>query len=70
MVPHGGIFVLPIPNAVDNLGGYLIAIVAGTLVTAGMLFVLKKPLPPRHRRSHGRRRQPKTVGALRTADCR
>ena len=43
-VPHGGIFVLPIPNAVDNLGGYLIAIVAGTLVTTGMLFVLKKPL--------------------------
>jgi PTS system fructose-specific IIC component len=43
-VPHGGIFVLPIPNAVDNLLGYLIAIVAGTLVTTGMLFVLKRPL--------------------------
>ncbi len=43
-VPHGGIFVLPIPNAVDNLGGYLIAIVAGTLITTGMLFILKKPL--------------------------
>ena len=43
-VPHGGIFVLPIPNAVDNLGAYLIAIVAGTLVTTGMLFVLKRPL--------------------------
>jgi PTS system fructose-specific IIC component len=44
LVPHGGIFVLPIPNAVVNLGGYLIAIVAGTLVTTGMLYVLKKPL--------------------------
>jgi PTS system fructose-specific IIC component len=44
MVPHGGIFVLPIPNAVENLGGYVLAIVAGTLVTVGMLFVLKKPL--------------------------
>jgi PTS system fructose-specific IIC component len=44
LVPHGGIFVLPIPNAVVNLGGYLIAIVAGTLVTTGMLFILKKPL--------------------------
>jgi PTS system fructose-specific IIC component len=44
LVPHGGIFVLPIPNAVVNLGGYLIAIVAGTLVTTGMLFLLKKPL--------------------------
>jgi PTS system fructose-specific IIC component len=43
-VPHGGIFVLPIPNAVDNLAGYLIAIVAGTLVTTGMLFALKRPL--------------------------
>ena len=44
MVPHGGVFVLFIPNAVVNLGGYLVAIVAGTLVTAGMLFILKKPL--------------------------
>jgi PTS system fructose-specific IIC component len=44
LVPHGGIFVLPIPNAVVNLGGYLIAIVAGTLVTTGMLYALKKPL--------------------------
>jgi PTS system fructose-specific IIC component len=43
-VPHGGIFVLFIPNAVDNLLGYLIAIVAGTLVTTGMLFALKRPL--------------------------
>jgi len=43
-VPHGGVFVLFIPNAVVNLGGYLIAIVAGTLVTTGMLFVLKRPL--------------------------
>jgi PTS system fructose-specific IIC component len=44
MVPHGGIFVLFIPNAVVNLGAYLIAIIVGTLVTAGMLFALKKPL--------------------------
>jgi len=44
LVPHGGIFVLFIPHAVVNLGGYLIAIVVGTLVTCGMLFALKKPL--------------------------
>jgi PTS system fructose-specific IIC component len=44
VVPHGGIFVLPIPNAVENLGGYILAILAGTLVTTGMLFLLKKPL--------------------------
>jgi len=43
-VPHGGIFVLPIPNAVTNLGWYLVAIVAGTLVSTVMLFLLKKPL--------------------------
>ncbi len=44
LVPHGGVFVLFIPHAVVNLGGYLIAIVVGTLVTCGMLFALKKPL--------------------------
>lgn len=45
-VPHGGVFVLPIPNAVTNLGMYIVAIVVGTLVTAGALFVLKRPLSP------------------------
>ena len=43
-VPHGGIFVLPIPNVVTNLPLYLLAIVIGTLVTAGALFVLKRPI--------------------------
>ena len=43
-VPHGGVFVLPIPNAVVNLGPYLIAIVVGTLVTVAALFFLKKPV--------------------------
>lgn len=40
-VPHGGVFVLPIPNAVTNLGGYIIAMIAGTIVTALLLRVLK-----------------------------
>jgi len=44
LVPHGGIFVLAIPNAINHMLGYLIAIVAGTLVTTAMLFILKKPL--------------------------
>lgn len=44
MVPHGGIFVLFIPKAVTHLLNYLIAIVCGSIVTAGMLFVLKSPL--------------------------
>ena len=40
-VPHGGVFVLPIPNAVTNLGGYLIAMVVGTVVTAILLRIVK-----------------------------
>jgi PTS system fructose-specific IIC component len=43
-VPHGGIFVLPMPNAVSGLLGYTVAIVVGTVVTAFALFLLKKPL--------------------------
>lgn len=43
-VPHGGIFVLPIPNVVTNLPQYLLAIVIGTLVTTAALFVLKRPI--------------------------
>ena len=43
-VPHGGVFVLPIPNAVTNLGAYLAAIVVGTLITTAALFFLKRPI--------------------------
>jgi PTS system fructose-specific IIC component len=43
-VPHGGIFVLPIPNAVTNLLGYLIALVVGTVITGLLLGFLKKPV--------------------------
>jgi PTS system fructose-specific IIC component len=43
-VPHGGIFVLPIPNVVTNLPQYALAIVIGTVVTAGALYVLKRPI--------------------------
>jgi len=42
-VPHGGVFVLPIPNAVTHLGGYLVALLAGTVLTAVLLRVVKKP---------------------------
>jgi PTS system fructose-specific IIC component len=41
-VPHGGIFVLPIPDAVTNLGFYVVALLVGTAVTCGMLGLLKK----------------------------
>lgn len=42
MVPHGGIFVLPIPHAVTHLGVYFIALLAGTVVTAVALGIVKK----------------------------
>lgn len=42
--PHGGVFVLAIPNAVSNLGWYAVAIVAGTIVTGVALLIVKKPL--------------------------
>ncbi|ANJ73719.1 fructose-specific PTS transporter subunit EIIC [Ralstonia insidiosa] len=41
-VPHGGAFVLPIPNAVTHLGGYVIALVAGTVITTVLLAVMKR----------------------------
>ena len=43
-VPHGGIFVLPIPGVVTNLPLYLLAIVIGTLVSTAALFILKRPV--------------------------
>lgn len=43
LVPHGGIFAALIPGAVTNLIAYFIAIVAGTVVTAGALYFLKRP---------------------------
>ena len=43
-VPHGGIFVLPMPNAVSGLFGYTIVIAAGTVITALALLALKRPL--------------------------
>ena len=42
--PHGGVFVLAIPNAVTHLGWYAVAIVAGTLVSTAVLLVVKRPL--------------------------
>ncbi len=43
-VPHGGIFVLFIPNVVSNLALYLLAILIGTMVTTAALFLLKRPI--------------------------
>jgi fructose PTS system EIIBC or EIIC component len=42
--PHGGVFVLAIPNAVAPLLPYIAAILVGVAVTALLLIVLKKPI--------------------------
>ena len=43
-VPHGGIFVLPIPNAVTHLFAYIIALLVGTAVSIIALGIVKKPI--------------------------
>jgi fructose PTS system EIIBC or EIIC component len=42
--PHGGVFVLAIPNAVSNVGWYGVAIAAGTLATTIVLLIIKRPI--------------------------
>jgi len=42
--PHGGIFVLLIPNAVTHLINYVVALVVGIVTTAIALRLLKKPV--------------------------
>ncbi len=44
--PHGGVFVLAIPNAVNHVVLYAAAILAGTVVTALALGLFKKKLQP------------------------
>ncbi|MDB6051383.1 MAG: system fructose-specific transporter subunit [Pseudomonas sp.] len=43
MAPHGGLFVLLIPNAINHAMLYLLAIVAGSLVTGVAYALLKRP---------------------------
>lgn len=40
--PHGGIFVLAIPNAVGNVGLYIVAIAVGTFITTISVVQLKR----------------------------
>lgn len=42
--PHGGIFVLAIPNAVNSVGLYALSILGGMVVTAVLLGIVKKPM--------------------------
>ncbi|WP_434669861.1 PTS fructose transporter subunit IIBC [Klebsiella sp. B345] len=43
MAPHGGLFVLLIPGAITPVLGYLLAIIAGTLVAGLSYAVVKRP---------------------------
>jgi PTS system fructose-specific IIC component len=43
MAPHGGLFVMLIPNAINHGLLYLLAIVAGSLLTAVLYALLKRP---------------------------
>ena len=43
MAPHGGLFVMLIPNAINHAMLYLLAIVAGSAVTAVVYAVIKRP---------------------------
>nr|WP_312973609.1 PTS fructose-like transporter subunit IIB [Pseudomonas sp.] len=43
MAPHGGLFVLLIPNAINHALLYLLAIVAGSLVTGVVYALIKRP---------------------------
>ncbi|MNY78300.1 PTS system fructose-specific EIIABC component [compost metagenome] len=43
MAPHGGLFVLAIPNAINHALLYLLAIVAGSLLTAVVYALVKRP---------------------------
>ena len=44
VVPHGGIFDLFVPGAVEKPVAWLTAIVVGSLVTTGVLFFTKRPV--------------------------
>ncbi|AHJ64802.1 PTS system, fructose-specific IIBC component [Granulibacter bethesdensis CGDNIH4] len=44
-VPHGGVFVLPIPNAISHPLWYLAALAVGTIITAVLAGLLKKKRP-------------------------
>ncbi len=43
LAPHGGLFVLLIPNAINHALLYLVAILAGSLVTGVIYAVVKRP---------------------------
>ncbi|AHG42672.1 PTS fructose transporter subunit IIBC [Pseudomonas syringae CC1557] len=45
MAPHGGLFVMLIPNAINHALLYLLAIIAGSLLTGVVYALIKRPEP-------------------------
>lgn len=43
MAPHGGLFVLAIPGAITPVLGYLVSIVAGSVIAGVIYAIIKKP---------------------------
>ncbi|MCY1559315.1 PTS system fructose-specific EIIB'BC component [compost metagenome] len=43
MAPHGGLFVLLIPNAINHALLYLLAIAAGSVLTGVVYALIKRP---------------------------
>lgn len=44
LAPHGGIWILPIPNVITNLPMYVLALVAGSIVTCLSVALLKRKI--------------------------
>lgn len=38
--PHGGLFLLLIPNVINNIGGFLVCLLVGSLVCAALIVAL------------------------------
>jgi fructose PTS system EIIBC or EIIC component len=51
--PHGGVFVLPIPHAVGNIGGFVLALAAGVIVSAVLVVLLKKNVQKQEENTDG-----------------
>ncbi len=54
LVPHGGAFTILIPGAVKPLAPYGVALLIGVSVTAGLLFIFKKPIIRKNGSTSGR----------------
>jgi PTS system fructose-specific IIC component len=50
-VPHGGIWVMPVPGAIGNVPMYLLSVAVGVVVAVGITAVFKKDVSPKMSRA-------------------